>query len=230
MTPNSHSLVACACALASLATAGCLCPPCPGKAAAAGPEAAGAAPAAPVAVGSRMVVWDGDEVGTGAQPWESCDQKPTCQSKVTVEEGAGINGSKAVKFHGEGAGWIGMGWNLFGWYPPNAGADLGPYTQLTFQIRVDAKSDGAVPNIGYVAVLLGCSGNKFDSADAPIERFAKNYIDGKWHKVVIPISTFLKGKGAKFDMHSFWEFRLSNWSGTSRKFDIYIDDIAAEKL
>jgi len=123
-----------------------------------------------------------------------------------------------------------MGWNLFGWYPPNAGADLGPYTHLTFQIRVDAKSGGAAPDIGYFAVLLGCSSNKFESADAPIERFAKGYLDGKWHKVAIPISAFLKGKGAKFDIHSFWELRISNWSGGSRKFDVYIDDLAAEKL
>jgi hypothetical protein len=58
----------------------------------------------------------------------------------------------------------------------------------------------------------------------------KGFADGKWHKVSIPISTFTKGKGAKFDLHSFWELRITTWSGGSRSFDIYFDDIAAEKL
>jgi hypothetical protein len=57
----------------------------------------------------------------------------------------------------------------------------------------------------------------------------KGFNDGKWHKVSIPVSTLVKGKGAKFDLRSFWEFRLSTWSGNERYFDIYIDDIAAEK-
>ncbi len=236
MTTNSHSLYACAwlAALACLGTAGCLCPPCPGKVAAAGPAATpgeNAAPAStPAAAGSRVVIWDGDEAGTGAQPWESCDQKPKCQVKVSVEPGAGINGSNGLKFHGEGGGWIGMGWNLFGWYPENAGFDLSPYSNLTFQVRVEGKTPGAPVDPGAPAVLLGCSANKFDSADATFDKYMKGYGDGKWHKVAIPISAFTKGKGAKFDLHSFWEFRISTWSGTPRNFDIYIDEIAAEKL
>jgi hypothetical protein len=229
MTSHSHSLLAWACAFASLGTAGCLCPPCPGKGVAAGPAPADDNAAAPVAVGTRLVIWDGDEAGTGAQAWESCDQKPNCQSKVSVEVGAGIKGSNAVKFHGEGGGWIGMGWNLFGWYPANAGVDLTPYTHLTFQVRVEGKPPGTPVDPGAPAVLLGCSGNKNDSADAPFDKFAKGFGDGKWHKVSIPVSAFTKGKGAKFDPHSFWEFRISTWSGNQRAFDIYIDDIAVEK-
>jgi hypothetical protein len=236
MKPNSHPLFACAwlCALACLGTAGCLCPPCPGKTAAAGPapvEGANASsPAAgPVSVGTRLVIWDGDEVGSGAQSWESCDQAPACKVKVGAESSVGINGSNAIKFHGEGGGWIGIGWNLFGWYPQNAGIDLTPYTHLTFQIRVQGKTPGAPTDPGAAAVLLGCSANKFDSSDAPIEKFVRTYGDGKWHKVSIPITAFTKGAGAKFDLHSFWEFRISTWSGNQRYFDIYIDDIAAEK-
>jgi hypothetical protein len=232
MTHTSHSLHACALlvALASLGAAGCLCPPCP-VAGAAGPAAAAGPgePTAPVAAGTRLVFWDGDETGTGAQSWESCDQAPKCQVKVSVEPGAGINGSNGLKFHGEGGGWIGMGWNLFGWYPPNAGHDLTPYSHLTFQLRVEGKPPGAPVDPGAPAVLLGCSGNKFDSADAPFDKYMKGYGDGKWHKVEIPIAAFVKGKGAKFDLHSFWEFRISTWSGSNRTFDIYIDDIAAEK-
>jgi hypothetical protein len=180
-------------------------------------------------VGSRLVIWDGDEAGTGAQGWESCDDKPSCKVKVGMEAGSGSNGSNGLKFHGEGGGWIGMGWNLFGWYPENAGVDLGPYSHLTFQIRAEAKSGGGAPDPGAAAVLLGCSANKNDSADAPIDKYVKGFADGKWHKVSIPIAAFMKGKGAKFDLHSFWEFRISTWSGLKRSFDIYIDDLAAEK-
>jgi hypothetical protein len=212
-----------------LGGAGCLCPPCPGKGAVAGPAAAAGANAAPVAKGSRLVIWDGDEVGTGAQSWASCDDKPACKVKAAMEPGTGSNGSNGLRFHGEGSGWMGMGWNLFGWYPENAGVDLGPYSHLTFQIRAEAKSAGEAPDPGAAAVLLGCSGNPNASADAPIDKYVKGFADGKWHKVSIPISAFMKGKGAKFDLHSFWEFRISTWTGVNRSFDIYIDDLAAEK-
>lgn len=218
-------------ALASVGAAGCLCPPCPGKAAAAGPPAAAGAGAAsgPVAAGSRVVIWDGDEAGTGAQGWDGCDQKATCKVKVGSEPEAGLNGSNGIRFHGEGPGWIGIGWNLFGWYPPDAGVDLSPYSHLTFQIRVQAKSPADAPEPGAVNVLLGCSRNKFDSAAVPVEKYGKGFTDGKWHKVSIPISAFAKGAGAKFDLQSFWEFRISTWAGSPRNFDIYVDDIAAEK-
>jgi hypothetical protein len=227
--------------LAALAwgAAGCLCPPCPpanaaaaagaGAGAGAATDAPAAAAAAPVAAGTRLVVWDGDGAGTGAQGWESCDKTPNCQAKVGAEPDSGTNGSTGLKMHGQGPGWIGIGWNLFGWYPETAGVDLTPYSHLTFQIRVQAKSAEDAPDPGSVGVVLGCSKNKKDSAAAPIERFAKGFTDGKWHKVAIPIATFTKGAGAQFDLGSFWEFRISTWSGSPRNFDIYIDDIAAEK-
>jgi hypothetical protein len=233
MPHPSHSFYASAwlVGLASLGAAGCLCPPCPGTAVAVGPEAAaGANVAGPVAVGSKLMIWDGDDVGTGAQPWESCEPKPNCEAKASAEPGAGTNGSVALKFHAKGSGFLGMGWNIFGWYPPNAGVDLTPYNHLTFQIRAEAKSSGPVPDPGFTTVLLGCSANNFNTASVPVEKYAKGFADGKWHKVSIPLSAFTKGEGAKFDPHSFWEFRLGTWAGTTRSFDIYIDDIAAEKL
>jgi hypothetical protein len=216
-------------ALASFTTAGCLCPPCPAKGVAAGPGAAAEGSSASVAAGTRTVIWDGDEVGTGAQSWDSCDQKPKCKVKVSVEPGVGIDGSNGIKLHGDGSGYIGMGWNIYGWYPENAGFDLEPYSHLTFQIRVEGKTPGAPVDPGAPGVLLGCSANKVDSTTVPIEKYMKGYNDGKWHKVSIPIPALVKGKSAKFDLRSFWEFRLSTWSGSERNFDIYIDDIAAEK-
>jgi len=221
----------------ALGTAGCLCP-CPNgvvaaaPATAAGPNAGAAAmPAAPgaaVATGGRLVIWDGDGAGAGAQGWDACDPKAGC-SKVGIDSGSGTNGSTSVKMHGDGPGYLGMGWNFFGWYPENAGVDLTPYTHLTFQIRVEAKSPADAPDPASVGVLLGCSRNKNDSATVTVERYAKGFTDGKWHKVEIPIAMFTKGAGAKFDLGSFWEFRIATWSSTPHHFNIYIDDIAAEK-
>ena len=62
-----------------------------------------------------------------------------------------------------------------------------------------------------------------------VEKFAKGFGDGKWHKVAIPVSAFTKGAGAGFDPQSFWEFRIATWSASPRNFDIYVDDIALEK-
>jgi hypothetical protein len=237
MTLGSRWLVPCAAvAVLTLSTAGCFCPPCPGTpgaglnapataATGGGPAAA----AAPVATGSRLPIWDGDGAGAGAQGWEACDKTPNCEAKVGPEPGSGVDGSTGLKLHGKGPGYIGMGWNLFGWYPENAGIDLSPYTHLTFQIRVQAKTPADAPEPGAVGVLLGCSSRKKDSATLPVERYAKGFSDGKWHKVSLPISAFVKGPGAQFDLGSFWEFRITTWSGTPRDFDLFVDDIAAEK-
>ena len=181
-----------------------------------------------MATGSRLPIWDGDNTGGGAQGWDACDPKAGC-SKIGTAPGVGVNGSVAIKLHGEGPGYLGMGWNLFGWYPENAGIDMTPYSHLTFQIRVEGKSAALAPDPGSVGVLLGCSRNKKDSATVSVEKVAKGFHDGKWHKVSIPITMFTKGSGAGFDPQSFWEFRIATWSGVPRNFDIFVDDIALEK-
>jgi hypothetical protein len=228
MKPHSHSLDAILglFALAYLGTAGCLCPPCGPPPGVAG---ANAGSSGPVAVGSKLVFWDGDGEGAGAKEWTSADEKKGMKITVTPVTGTGVNGSTGLKFHGEGPDFLGIGWNLFGWWPANAGYDLTPYSHLTFQIRVEAKTPADAPDPGSVTVLLGCSANKNNSATVSVEKYAKGFSDGKWHLVSIPISAFLKGAGAKFDPQSFWEFRMGTWSGTPKNFDIYIDDIAAEK-
>jgi len=214
----------------ALGAASCLCPPCPTAGGPAPATAGGlAGPTAPVASGSRQVLWDGDGASPGAQGWDSCaDPKVGC-SKASAVPGMGINGTTALNLHGDGSGFLGIGWNLFGWYPANAGYDMTPYSHLTFQIRVQAKSPETAPDPASVGILLGCSANKNDSATVPVERYAKGFADGKWHKVTIPITAFTKGPGAKFDPQSFWEFRVATWSPAPRHFDIYIDDIALEK-
>jgi hypothetical protein len=229
-SPVPRSIALGCLAVLALGTAGCLCPPCPTAAGAAPVTAGGGlnAPAAPVTNGSRQVLWDGEGAGASAQGWDACDPKSGC-SKVGPAPGAGVGGGTALKLHGDGPGFLGMGWNLFGWYPQNAGYDMTPYSHLTFQIRVESKSPDSALDPASVGVLLGCSANKNDSATVPVERYAKGFADGKWHKVEIPVTAFTKGPGAKFDPTSFWEFRIATWSASPKHFDIYVDDLALEK-
>jgi hypothetical protein len=219
-----------ACALPFLAQAACLCPPCPGAAGAASPAAdqtAGkSAPSGPLQ--DRLAIWDGDKVGAG-QGWADCDKKPGCKSAVAKASGAGMNGSAGLKFHGEGPGWIGMGWNWFGWYPETAGTNISGYGNLTFQVRVESKSPDTTVDPGSVSASLGCSKGKKNSADAALQKYTADFADGQWHKVAIPIADLTSGAGAVFDPGSAWEFRLSEWSASPREFTIYVDDIAVEK-
>jgi hypothetical protein len=238
-TSNTSLRVTLVLSIVVLHESGCLCPPCPntpgaGAAAPAPPppsaaattEAIAAAPAA--AVPARLVLWDGDKTGAG-QAWASCNKKPECKVSFSKAAGAGIDGTVGLKFHGEGPDWIGGGWNWFGWYPETAGTDISPYRNLTFQIRVEAKSADAAPEPSSVAVILGCSKGTKNSADAPVQRYAADFANGQWHKVSIPIADLTSGTGAAFDPKTAWEFRVATWSGPPRDFNIYVDDIAVEK-
>src|SRR5450432_1528419 len=208
---------------------GCLCPPCPTGAGPATPAMAEASPAAvgaPVAAGSNLIIWDGEGAGGAAQGWASCDKAPNCKSVLAKESGAGNGPGTGLKLHGEGPGWIGGGWNWVGWYPANGGIDLTGYTHFSFDIRVDPPSS---PDLAVdpeaLTVALGCSKGTLTSADAPVKRFEKDFADGKWHHVVIPLDAFTKGKGAAFDLKTAWEFRIFEWSATPRNFNIYVDQM-----
>jgi hypothetical protein len=206
---------------AALATLGCLCPPC-------GPDPATVEKVAP---GSRLVLWDGDDAkGHNAQGWADCDSKPECQSKFAVAPKEGMNGSTALRFHGEGPGWIGGGWNLFGWWPENAGYDISQYDALTFTIRTKASEPSLNVDPGSVGVGMRCSNGKKDSSSAKILPHAHRYSDGSWHQVVIPVRELRKGRqGKAFDLHTVWELVFFTWSESKRNFDVYLDDIAVEK-
>jgi hypothetical protein len=182
-----------------------------------------------VPLGGRLVIWDGKGAGGGAQPWADCDKKPMCKASLAAADGAGEEGAAGLKFHGEGPGWIGMGWNWFGWYPETAGTDISSYSHLTFEIRVESASPDMALDPQSVTVLLGCSKGKQTSADVLPVKYERDFTDGKWHKVALPIGQFVKGKGAAFDPQSAWEFRLSTWSATPKNFTIYVGDIAVEK-
>ena len=130
-------------------------------------------------------------------------------------------------FAGSGPGWIGSGWNLFGWYPENAGHDVSGYTHLTLWIRVEAKTPELAPDVG---VLLGCSSNPKNGQSETLQtskHSPSNLLDGQWHEVVLPMAEF-KTKEA-FDPKTVWEVGITQWSQTPKEFTVYLDDIAFEK-
>lgn len=198
----------------------CLCPPCPGTA------AGGGGPAPP---GHKLMLWDGDGTHQTAQGWADCDKKPTCKSVTKVVKNGGYQESGGLQFHGEGPGWIGFGWNWYGWWPENAGDDLSGHQNLTFWMRVEAESEDQAPVVDSMNVALRCSNGKKNSAGVSLSKYARTVLDGKWHKVEVPLKEFYKGKeGKEFDKASAWEFNFSIWSATPRNFNVYFDDLAVE--
>jgi hypothetical protein len=216
----------------------CLTPPCqcgPGaEAPAAVPAAASVAPsaenaAAAPAAGGGGIIWDGDENGLAAKGWQDCDKKAEgCKATLAPAPGAGFNNTVGLKGHGEGPGWIGFGWNWYGWYPENAGTDISGYKTLKLRIRVEAKSPDDAPDPGSVNISLKCSSNKEKGQSSNIvlvKHTKENLMDGQWHEVVLPTSDLKK---AEFDPKTAWEFVLSTWSGVPRNFNLYLDDIRFE--
>jgi hypothetical protein len=179
---------------------------------------------------ARLAIWDSDREEKG-KAWTDCDQKPSCRSVVSktgATTGAGSSEIAGLRWHVEGSGWAGMGWNWFEWFPETAGTDVSPYGSLTFQIRVVSKSPSSGPDAATLTAFLRCSHDKKESASVPIRSYAAKFADGRWHRVAIPLADLLQGKGAAFDATTAWEFDLSHWSSGPRDFDVYVDDIAVE--
>jgi len=205
--------------LGAAALVSCVCPPCvpPGG-------------QAEVAKGAKMIIWDGDGGGLpGGKGWASCDEKAACKSKVSSEKGVGRDGSTGLKWHSEGPAWRGFGWNLFGWWPQDAGIDLSGYKDLAMWVKIEADSPDLAPPLDSIVIALGCSKGQKTSANASASKYEKNLLDGKWHKLTIPISQFKKGKeGREFDLGTTWELRFSAWAPSSRNFNLYLDDVYVE--
>jgi hypothetical protein len=203
---------------------------------------AGASTPSPVGAGRRLVLWDGAHphvrnVGMGRTgrmvfwegggSWAECSAKPGCTASLAATPGAGVAAHEGLKFHAEGPGWIGSGWSWFDWSPPSAGSDLSRYKKLTFQIRVE--STGGAPEPTNLSVALVSNGQKRSSAQAPVEKYDARFDDGQWHKIAIPLADFTSGSDARdFDPTMAWEVRLSTWSASSQRLDVYVDQIAAE--
>jgi hypothetical protein len=179
--------------------------------------------------GNRLVIWDGDghSAGAGAKGWADCDKKPDCKSTLAAASGSGKDGSTGLKLFADGPGWKGGGWNWFGWWPETSGTDLSTYKNLSFWMRIDAKTPDMMPDPGAVTVLLGCSKGKTESQSVSMDKYGKELSDGKWHKIVVPVAELTRDK-PKFDLATAWEFRLGIWTADPRTVSIYVDDIAAE--
>jgi hypothetical protein len=217
-------------ALALLA-AGCVCPPCAASAAGTAPVAAGSKPAAGsdgASLGADGMIWNGEGVGSAAKGWADCDKKPDCKAVLEPTPGAGKDGSVGLKFQGEGAGFVGMGWNWFGWYPENGGTDVSGQQKLSFWLRVEPASPELAPEPSAVTISIGASDKK-NSASVAVGEYEKAAIDGTWHKIVVPLADLKKGEGKALDLKSVWEFRIGTWSASPRKFVIYVDDLGFEK-
>jgi hypothetical protein len=201
-----------------------------GATAVAGPAPTPASAAPTSAAGAdRLLVWDGDQAA-GGSGWANCD-KPgeKCKASITKVGGVGVSSTAALKFHAEGPGWLGFGWNWFGWWPETAGTDVSTSGNLTFQMRVEGKSPDLAPNPDSVTVSLACSAVKVTTVDVVVHKYASDFADGQWHKVVVPLADMRQGTGAQFDPKTTWEFRVGSWNETARDFNIYVDDIAFEK-
>ncbi len=207
----------------ALALSGCVCPP-EGCGVAAAPGGGSSSAVSPSE--NRYVFWDGEGNGASAKGWADCDKKPGCQGTLAPAPGKGVKDSTALHLHGEGPGWIGGGWNFFGWYPEDAGVDISRYGKLTFSVKVVAESEELAPDPGAVNVGLRCSRTKKDSNAVPLKNYEPKLLDGQWHQLSIPLGEFTK---EEFDPKSTWEFVVSTWAGNPKKFDIYFDDIAVEK-
>lgn len=203
-------------AASAAASTACVCPPC-----------VATVETKPVAVGDRLVLWDGDGENLGSTPkgWESCDAKP-CVARFGIAPGKGKDDSNAVSFHVDGAQWLGGGWNLFGWWPEDAGIDVSAYDTLQFMVRIEADSPDLAP--ADLTTGLGGSGDN-NSGFASVAKFDKNFADGKWHVIEVPLTELMKGEGKNFNPQSVWEFRLNTWNATPKKFDAYVDEISVVK-
>jgi len=205
---------------------GCVCPPCEA------PGAAAAKPVPVVAVGSKLVIWDGEGGGLeGGKGWADCDKKgPPCKATLAPAPKAGKDGSTGLKFHAEGEGWQGGGWNWFGWWPETAGTDIRAYTHLSLWIKVNSKTPEQAPEPGALAFSLACSTGKKGTTAINLVKYEKNLLDGEWHQLTVPLTDLYVGKeGQEFDPATAWEFRLNHWAGSLRNFDLILDNVAVEK-
>lgn len=175
---------------------------------------------------NRHVFWDGEGAGSTAKGWADCDKKPGCKGTLAPAPGKGKDGTTGLHFHGEGDGWIGVGWNFIGWWPEDGGTDISGHKKLTFAIKVEAESEELAPDLGALLVSLRCSKGKKDSATVSLKNYAPELLDGQWHVLEIPLGEFTK---EEFDPTTVWEMNVSTWSNNPKKFDVYLDEIAVER-
>ena len=185
------------------------------------------------------IVWDGARTPryqlsrmsarpwNGGAGWASCDSRPSCPATFALAESVGFEGGRGLRFHGEGPGWVGGGWNWANWRPEMA-RDFTSYTRLGFQIRV--QSADTASHLESLAVALASPSSDQSSVSVRIQDYEPAFMDGRWHRVTIPLASLATTKtGTQFDLSTTWELRISARSADPNQFDILLDRIAAEK-
>lgn len=176
---------------------------------------------------NAKLVWDGDTVGQSAKGWADCEKKPQCKASLLPEAGGGLNHSVGLKLRGDGAGWMGGGWNFFGWWPADAEVDTKSYKTLKFAIRIESKAAASAPDPKAFEIVLKCANAKSKCASKPanIAKYAEgNLFDGAWHSVKIPLAATVEA--GVFDAKGISEIDFNTFSDTVKTFSIYVDDIA----
>ena len=171
----------------------------------------------PLTVAARddqRTVWDGERLA-GGLPWVS---PAGGLNFLRAQSDEVHSGRVALEFHGEGSGYIGCGWNWFGWWPQDAGVDIRTYRNLRFWAKLvsDAPHD--------FMVMLG-SNNKEISGEVSLLEYCPDLADGAWHEVVIPLDDIYAAKKTNFDPRRVWEFQVRGWEPLARSFSLLIDDI-----
>lgn len=172
---------------------------------------------------AKYMLWDGDLYPAHPRWWV---HPPDNASMEVAKEGA-RSGKRCLAFTGDGAAWLGFGFNLAGWWPPDAVHDISNYRNLSFWIRIEA-APGKFPNKPNVHLTGPATAEQpkgLESNTVDIENYAPGIMDGKWHEVVIPLKHLLS---KKFDGSKVWEFSVGTWAQDRRSFTIWFDEIGVD--
>src|SRR5687768_11554171 len=144
--------------------------------------------------GPQEIVWNGDREQDGGKGWANCDTQPNCKVEISLVEGKGFSGSRGLQFQAAGKGYLGAGWNWFGWWPAHAGTDLTAYNTLRFSLRVAVSEPNPPPKDLGLTVNIVSSTRKKKSSVVKLSKYLDDSVaDGKWHQVDIPLDDFYDG-------------------------------------
>jgi hypothetical protein len=177
----------------------------------------------------KFTVWNGEQFAAGLS-WAA---PPHPLNSLKAQTDDAHSGKVALELHGEGGGFIGGGWNWFGWYPADSGTDIRKYGNLTFWVRYELIEGQSADGIEVSLV----SNNGAASGAVDLGSYCQTLSDGQWHDVAIPLVDLYEGRKAtnvrdsaagadkKFDPSHCWMVNLHAWSPLDRSFSIYLDDI-----
>ena len=169
----------------------------------------------------KEIVFDGDKVGENAKGWSDPAEKATV---ALQDKEVRTAGKKTVEFHAKGTGWMGCGWNWFGWYPEDSGTDVSRYKDLHFWAKLTGDKKPAL--LSATLIANGTDKDKKASETCSLLKYCANLADGKWHEIVIPMKDLYLKKDA--NRAKVWEMMLGCWTEDDVNFSLFVDEIAFE--